>query len=483
MKNIVLYFSGLLLSIVLLTALILYIVRQKNKKQKIHYYLISMLTSALVVSLFTAADVCIHYRTGIEYYLLAAAGYIGLCGIPVFLFYAAVNFAETKIRIKLIHYLIWVIPAISLVIIWTNDYHHLFYAQYSTNFNEVVMGGYFYFYALYSYLTVFLAMFILIGFSVKNSSLFSRQSLLLVLAAAIPSIVNILYSFHIIPFSYPVTPLLFSFSVVCISIAILRFRFLNVMPIALQKVVNLISDAYVVINEHYDIIDFNKPITNIFEYNVKRNDNLIEILKKSQRFNINLDLLIASIRNAKKFERTVGYEKFFKIDNNIRYFTVEFSPVFSGRGFLGTIILLKEITQVKKYLNMIKKKQKELLTKERLSELGQLIGSISQSFSSPIDSVSAAAKRIKELASQYKQDLERNELPKDVHRVISTEIKAKTAEITEKCGQMIDILNSVKAQTILASTEKGEISDDLNKEKEENPQLIKITAHCSSSNS
>ena len=196
---------------------------------------------------------------------------------------------------------------------------------------------------------------------------------------------------------------------------------------------------------------------------MKRNDNLIEILKKSQRFNINLDLLIASIHNAKKFKRTVGYEKLFKIDNNIRYFTVEFTPVFSGRGFLGTIILLKEITQVKKDLNEIKKKQKELLTKERLSELGQLIGSITQSFGSPIDSVSAAAKIIKELAFQYKQDLGKNELPKDAHRMISMKIKAKAAEITNRCGQMIDILNSVKEQTILSSTEKGGISDALDK--------------------
>ena len=247
MKNIVLYFSGLLLSIVLLTTLILYIARQKNKKQKIHYCLMAMLTSALAVSLFTAINVYIDYRTGIEYYLLTAAGYIGLCGIPVFLFYTAINFAETKIKIKLLHYLIRVIPIISLVMIWTNNYHHLFYAQYSADFNEVVMGPYFYFYALYSYLLIFLAMAILIQFSVKNSSLFSRQSLLLALAAAIPSIVNILYSFHVVPFSYPITPLLFSFSVVCISVAILRFKF-ECHAFACKRLLSY-SDAYVVIND------------------------------------------------------------------------------------------------------------------------------------------------------------------------------------------------------------------------------------------
>lgn len=452
-----LYFFGLILSALSLTVLLAYIFFLKNKK-RIHYLLCGMLFSAFLTTLFAALNFFVVKRTGTASYYLAAAAYIGLCGIPVLLFFTSLEYTDTKIEPKPLKYLIAAIPAVSVVMIWTNQYHHLFYISYSPLIREAVMGVYAYFHLFYFYFLIMLSLFHLLRFSSRSSGIFSGQSILIIVSAAFPFIVNIIYSSKIVKFSYSVTPLFFTFSVLCFAVAILKFRFLNVMPIALQRVVNLISDSYAVINDKFDLIDFNKKIIDTFQAGtfVKKSDNLIEFINRNHRFNINTEFFIAAVRNAQKYRKTISFEKKLKIGESIRYFAVELTPVFSENSFLGTIILLKELTQVQKDLNTIKKIQKEMLIKERLSELGRLIESIAQSFEAPITGISEDVRRIKELTAEYRKSLEIKKLPVDEHKKLSLEIRETAAEIAAKCGEMTQILNSVKAHTILTDSEEAD---------------------------
>ena len=80
----------------------------------------------------------------------------------------------------------------------------------------------------------------------------------------VPLVVNILplcglSFFRPIRRLYPIQ--LGSFS----SFAILRYDFLKISPIALKTVVDRISDSFMVVNEDYQIIDYNEPMTNTFK--------------------------------------------------------------------------------------------------------------------------------------------------------------------------------------------------------------------------
>ena len=56
----------------------------------------------------------------------------GACFIPVEFMFLGIVFSKTRITFKKIHLLLFVIPLISTILMFFNDYHHLFYVKYST---------------------------------------------------------------------------------------------------------------------------------------------------------------------------------------------------------------------------------------------------------------------------------------------------------------------------------------------------------------
>ena len=76
--------------------------------------------------------------------------YIGTVFLPVAFLLTSLTFTRTKLKFNWKYNLLFVIPIISLLVLWTNDFHHLFYKTYSTNLNECVTGPYATIHTLYS---------------------------------------------------------------------------------------------------------------------------------------------------------------------------------------------------------------------------------------------------------------------------------------------------------------------------------------------
>ena len=90
--------------------------------------------------------------------------YVCACFLPVSIFFTGIIFANTKITFKKRYILYFIIPIISLLILWTNNYHHLFYVHYSTNLTNTVFGNYFIIHTIYTYALYFLGAYFLIIF-------------------------------------------------------------------------------------------------------------------------------------------------------------------------------------------------------------------------------------------------------------------------------------------------------------------------------
>ena len=103
--------------------------------------------------------------------------YIGTCFLPVAIFFTGLIFAKTKITFKKRYLLFFIVPALSLIVLWTNDYHHLFYQYYSININDCIYGKYKIIHDIYSYLLLFIGIFYLLKATSRNSGFFSKQSL------------------------------------------------------------------------------------------------------------------------------------------------------------------------------------------------------------------------------------------------------------------------------------------------------------------
>ena len=67
-----------------------------------------------------------------------------------------------------------------------------------------------------------------------------------------------------------VTPISFLFTLILIAIAIFKYDFLNISSIALKRIVNQMSDLYLVLNKDLEIVDCNKSLERSF--NLKKDD-------------------------------------------------------------------------------------------------------------------------------------------------------------------------------------------------------------------
>lgn len=86
----------------------------------------------------------------------------------------------------------------------------------------------------------------------------------------------------------------------------------------------------------------------------------------------NRELLVNAVVATKNADKTIRLEKHFPDIN--KYFNIEINSIKNNDSYLGTLILLKDITQHKLDMQTIKDNQDMLVEKERLASLGQMIG-------------------------------------------------------------------------------------------------------------
>ena len=379
--------------------------------------------------------------------------YIGTCFLPVPYFFIALIFAKTKISFNKKYLLLGVIPMLTLLIIWTNDFHHLFYVTYSTDISNTVFGPYFYVHSCYTYLLYFAAFYYLIKYSIKLTGLFSIQVFLIVTGTLIPLVVNVLGFLNILEISIYITPLSFVLAILFYFFAIFKFGFLNITPIAFQKIADRMSNGYIVLNEYYNVADCNKTLLDTFS--LVRSDiigknifNLVQSGKNS--FNINLDKLQQHFDNLSSSDETISIEKYFKSIK--KYFTVEINSIKSNNNVhIGYLLLFNDITQHKQDLKTIENNQEILIEKERLATLGQMIGGIAHNLKTPIMSISGAVEGIVDLINEYKTSIGDPEVTKEDHLAIAHDMEEWIQKIHTHLSYMSDVITTVKGQAVAFS--------------------------------
>lgn len=378
--------------------------------------------------------------------------YISICFLPIAFYFMALIFENGRLDFKKRYLLLFVIPITSLVLLWTNDLHHLFYKEYSMSLSTAY-GPWFYVHTYYTFLIFGISLFMLMRYSIKNAGLFSRQAVMLIIGSLAPIIVNLLGSTGLFPVSIYATPIAFSVTIICFSIGIFRFNLFKLTPIALQKIVDRISDSYIVINDDENITDFNKSFLttfNIKETKDLRGQNFEEFLKEN-----NLYLNFKEIKNAlpkvKNSENTVSFDLYIKKIK--KHFHIEVNSILSEGASLGILLLFKDITQHIEDMQKIKDTQESLMESERLSSLGQLIGGIAHNLKTPIMSIAGAAEGLSDLIKEYDSSIDDPEVNSQDHHDIAKDMSEWITKIRGYTEYMSDVITAVKGQAVTLSNE------------------------------
>ena len=374
--------------------------------------------------------------------------YIGTCMLPVALFFVAIIFRNTKIRFKRKYLLLFVIPFLTLLVLYTNKYHHLFYKTYSTNLSEMVYGSYFYIHSIYTYGLLLVSIGIMINASLKNSGSFSKQTILIIIGTMFPILVNLAGTFKIWNMNVCLTPISFSIAVIFYTFAILKFNFLKITPIALQKIVDRISDGYVVLDEENTITEFNKTFLDMFNLKPEniRSKNFIRFLNNRKVSKKSIVRITKSIQKANETDETISFEQHFSEIK--KYFKIEITPIKSDNNSLGILFLLKDIPQHKEDMETIKNNQDILMERERLAGLGQLIGGIAHNLKTPIMSIAGAVQGLENLIREYDESIDDPLVNSQDHHDIAKDMEEWIPKIRAHLEYMSDIITTVKGQAV-----------------------------------
>lgn len=441
----------LMLSALSIVITLIYVLRTKGRSQLKTFFCVDLIC-VLVICLGVIFQDILSKNFNWDPWNFEKFIYIGTCFLPVAIFFTGLIFAKTKITFKKRYLLFFIVPALSLIVLWTNDYHHLFYKIYSYLYlSDCKVGPYMIIHNIYSYSLLLLGVFQMIKATSKNSGFFSKQSLLIVVGISIPLITNILGTLKIISMTVYITPISFAFTMLFFALSIFKFKFLGVAPVALQTIVNRISDSYLVLNENLLITDFNSTFLKTFNLSASdiREENILEFLSTHKQYDMNLPKLENSLNRVKHSSETIVFEQHFKKIN--KYFTVEINNILVKGNSLGILMLFKDITQHKLDMQALKYNQDILIERERLASLGQLIGGIAHNLKSPIMSISGATEGLTDLIKEYEESIVDKDVTIDDHLAIANDMKDWISKIKSYLEYMSDIITAVKGQAVALS--------------------------------
>lgn len=370
------------ISIVILFFMMMYIYDKNNssKLYKVFFYLVIAL---LIESIGMFLQILYYNLLPFEpvYYEYLSQLGSQFCA-TLFLMFACL-YDRYKINLKKFIW-IFVIEGFMLLMLWTNDFHGLFFQYYTMDNWLAQKGTLYYIFQSYYYLQLILGAIILIKASYRKSGFVSSQTFFILLGYVLPLVSTSLSVAGIIVVPTYVTALPYMGSILCISLAVIKLRALDIIPVAQDTIMDTMSDAFVIVALDGTFTDMNKIFIQKFQYpmQLRKNANLADIVKRTEIGDFKR--IQKLINKAESDGQTVIEEIHIVKGDYDRYFQMEVSPIKEKRGteFIATLLLFRDIT--------IEKREVEILIKnESLSIIGELAGGVAHDINTPITSISS----------------------------------------------------------------------------------------------
>lgn len=307
--------------------------------------------------------------------------YLGAMYQPILFFNISKQFENNDANMKKYRWMYY-FSTILLGLLWTNDLHHLFYKKYSIYFSETVFGPALLIYSIFAYFMYVYAMIKIVRCSKNKSGMFTMQSFLIILGILVPLLGNFIGIMGLANTTIYLQAILFSITILCYYIAIVKLKALNVIPVAVKTIMDTMTDSFIVISKDGTIADINKTCIEKFAplMELKQNDNLYE--KLEGRKTIKLSDVKNIVDEATKKKCTITKEFHIVKGDYDRYFEVDVQPIKakSGNEYVASLLLIRDITQAKRDM--------EIMTKnENLVILGELAGGVAHDINTPIAAI------------------------------------------------------------------------------------------------
>lgn len=317
--------------------------------------------------------------------------YFGIVTVPgAWLTFALLQTGKRKWATRRNFLLLTVEPLVILLLVWTNEHHGLYWTKVwqspvgPLEVIEATPGVFYHIHVLYSYLLIIIGSFALVRMILRSSRLYRWQSLVALIGAIGPLAGDVLSTFRLHPVlsRLDTTPFFFALTGLMMAWGVLRFRLLDIVPVARDAVIESMSDAVIVLDDDNRLVDLNPVAEGI----VGQLASEVVGQPAQQVFSRWPDLVERYSRIAQTHaEITVGRE-----GEGQRYFDLRISPLRNWRGRLtGRLIVFRDITDHKLI-------ERELQAAKEAAEAAnqaksEFISMVTHELRSPMSAVQASA--------------------------------------------------------------------------------------------
>ncbi len=257
-------YVGVLLVDCLIAIVMAYLVyRRRNMRGRTALVLIML--AALEVSLASALEISAVSLPAKVFW--AKVGYLGNQSGPVlFLIFALEYTYQDEFLTGRNILLFWLIPLTTMALAGTNEWHHLIWTGYTPSPDEpsfliYTHGLWFWVSTIYDYSIVLIGFFVLFTAALRTPYLFRRQVSILLVAALIPGLGNIIYLAGLMPIAgLDLAPITFNLAALILALGVIRFGLFDLVPVARNVLVEHMSDGVFVLDERNRLVDVNPVV-------------------------------------------------------------------------------------------------------------------------------------------------------------------------------------------------------------------------------
>jgi signal transduction histidine kinase len=326
--------------------------------------------------------------------LLIKFEYIGITTLPLFwfLFCLQLSGKECWYKKKINIGVLIVVTVITNIMVWTNDFHHLHYKTLSLDLSgafpmiKIQRGIWYQLFTLYFYLMLAMGSYLLLVKLRTADRIYRKQNYTILFAAFIPWLANIAYLIGLRPLNnLDLTPFAFIVTIFLMSIAIYRFQLFDILPVAREKVLDLIQDGYLVMDNKNRVIDYNHAFKKyLIDY------------KEEKIIGVEIEKLFPGLADLLSFlQRHESGKTEIKIQTSQETFELEADIMYLNDNQLSnevTIIKLQDVTFLRREAVKAKLQAEEL---EKLNQLKDKIFSlIAHDIRGPLVNLSEVLKMI-----------------------------------------------------------------------------------------
>lgn len=444
-----------------LLAFMIYSTRKGGEQLLIHklYFMLSFVMLAWSIAVLGIKFTDPGNATAL--YIWDALTYVGVAYGPVIILLIPMTMVSGKEEMPKSWWLLFIVPTITFLMVWTNPLHHLYYRVFSVVRSELVFSPYILVSGGYSYLCMMAGIVLLVRFARKNlSRLYMTQCILVALGILTPLCVSILATSGIVNLSIAATPISYVFTILFNGVAIYRLHLLDIKPLATQHVLDWISDCYLVLSDTGLVVSHNQPFYNVFgvQYGITENCFLQDCVKeedvagKTAIYN-----LMTAVDTCRQSRSTISYEQAVSLPTpgggaQKLYYIADITPLMLSNKISGFVVIFKDITQVKKSMQQLQDSQARMMEQERLAFLGQMVGGLAHNLKTPIMSISGCTSAVENLVEEARDSLADPEVTPQDYREIYREIDDWLIKIRDACSYMSDIITAIKGQAANVTT-------------------------------